>query len=71
MNRERSFGSNDELKLGEDNSVLIKVHTELDCVCQKFRLRARESTYYCVEFKFSDTSCDLLVCTVVTFCKTP
>jgi len=33
-NRERPFGSNrggGELKLGEDNSVPIKIHPELDC----------------------------------------
>jgi len=29
MNRERPFGWNDELKLGEDNSDPIKVHLEL------------------------------------------
>jgi len=32
MNRERSFGSNDELELGEDKSDPIKVHPELHSV---------------------------------------
>ena len=30
-NRERLFGSNDELKLREDNSDPIEIHPELNC----------------------------------------
>ena len=32
MNQEWSFASNDEFKLGEDNSNPFKVHPELNCV---------------------------------------